>query len=301
MLSPAHPQGLRNDEACIWGTTPTCRIPAAGPYFDLKLIKKIIMAAHAPPSANMRAREPQNPQGPLENRRKEHGELLKQWESQYKKDLEDQNCEFTLDGPSDWLQYTEQHPRILFLLKESHGGWWQPSIKAITGKTRFSKNVTLWKHAINALYQNPASKMELPDMEEIFTGDHSDIAFVEVKKLNQGKPVSTNSEIRAYADRDKAFLKTQIELIDPHVVLCANTIDPYDLIHGEQYDPHVELSSVGTRKCWQLNNRLVIDFFHPSCRKKTQALYPLLCSLITKGNVFGKFSWSKWFSNPPGL
>ena len=233
----------------------------------------------------------------LETRRKEHDELLERCSSQYK-DLVNDSCEFTFDGPSNnWLQYSQQHPRIMFLLKEAHGEWWQPSVGGldITSKKRFSQNVRLWKYAIDSFYQNPTGKMHFPNIEQIPIGAH-DVAFVEVKKLNQGKSTSNHNEIEAYAKKDKEFLKRQIELIDPHVVLCAATIDFYDIIHDEQYDPYVELSSGGNCKCWQLSSRLVIDFRHPSCSIAREELYSLLCRLmIMSGNVFETFSWSKWF------
>jgi hypothetical protein len=231
----------------------------------------------------------------LANRINEHNELLNKWRAQYQANLANDNNEFTVDGPSDWLRYSQQHPRILFLLKESHGDGWHPSLKSKMDKTRFSENVTLWKYAINLLYQDRADNTTFPSIESIHDGDHSDLAFVEVKKLNEAKPTSDNQEIRASAKKDKEFLKAQIDLIDPHIVLCAYTINAYDAIYDEKYAPYVELSSMGTCKCWQLNNRLVIDFFHPSnWSKPPQELYNSLCSLIMKGNVFQQFSWSKW-------
>ncbi len=245
----------------------------------------------------MKTNELQNRQGWLANRPKEHSELLDKWRLPYQAHLANENYEFTLDGPSDWTRYSQQHPRILFLLKESHGEGWHPSIKKDMDKTRFSQNVTLWKYAINALYQNPAGKLDFPDIWSIPNGDHSDIAFVEVKKLNESKPTSRNNEIKAYARKDKEFLKTQIDLLDPHIVLCAGTIDPYDVIYGEDYDPYVDLSPNENRKCWHLSDRLVIDFVHPSYwRTSAEQLYYRLCSLITDGKVFEKFAWSKWFS-----
>ena len=237
----------------------------------------------------------------LEDRRKAHSELLKQWESHHKQAKHSGDWHFTMDGPSDWPQYYRQHPRVLFLLKESHGDEWHPSIPCTMDQTRFSENVTLWKYAINMLYRDPTQQMSFPALESIHNGDHADIAFVEAKKLNEGKGTSDDNEIKTYAAKDKEFLKAQIALLAPHIVLCAGTIDAYDAIYEEQYDPYVLLSSNGSCKCWRLSNRLVIEFFHPSYWGKTpQELYSLLCSPIKTGNVFENFPWSKWCSRPPG-
>jgi hypothetical protein len=227
----------------------------------------------------------------LVTRAKEHDKLLQKWSSRYKEAFND-SCEFTFDGPSDWFQYSQRHPKVLVLLKESQGDGWHPRQKCIMGRTRFSQNVTLWKYAIKTLYQNPATSTEFPGLLSIHNGDHSDIAFVEVKKLNQDNSTSDDNEIRTYATNDKELLKAQIALLDPHIVLCAGTIDSYDAIYDENYDPYIELSSNENCKCWQLCNRLVIDFVHPSYPGASpELLYHRLCSIITEGNVFKHFNW----------
>src|SRR5258707_3526756 len=229
-----------------------------------------------------------------ERRREKHDDLLKRWHSQYKH-LENENCEFTCDGPCNWEQYWRQDPRILLLLKEAHGEWWQPSKGWEPDGRPFSRNVALWNCAIRSLYRDPSRKLEFADAENVPIGPH-DVSFVEVKKHNEAKSRSDLKEIESYAKKDKEFLRKQIDLIEPHVVVCGYTIDSYGIIYDGKYDPPEEkLSSDGKCNCYRLGGRLVFDLYHPSSRIAPEGLFSSLCSLITTGKVFEKFAWSKWF------
>lgn len=229
----------------------------------------------------------------LEYRRAEHEKLLNRWLLKYAH-LENDHCEFTNDGPSDnWASYWMQHPRILFLLKEAQGEWWQPQHGFFMSNAPFAINVALWSYAIKTLYHNPGTQLPFPNPQFIKPGPH-DLAFVEVKKLNHGNGTSKYGEIKKYAKQDKELLKEQIELIAPDVVLCANTIDFYDIIYDEIYSPYETLSEIGNCHCYRLDNRLVIDFYHPSQRRRSpENLFSLLSSLMLPGKVFETFNWLK--------
>lgn len=76
-------------------------------------------------------------------------------------------------------------------------------------------------------------------------------------------------------------------------------IDAYDAIYDEAYDPYEEIIHINRCKCWKLNDRLVIDFFHPSTfpgyldeGDRDIELFETLCKMIKEGMVFEKFAWA---------
>src|ERR1039457_3052786 len=94
--------------------------------------------------------------------KKKHDALLKEWGKSYESDIivDPENIEFTCDGPSDWEKYFKQKPKILFLLKEATGGWWQPCDPNKVYKGTFSQNIARWRNFINGSSVNFQSKEE---------------------------------------------------------------------------------------------------------------------------------------------
>ena len=86
------------------------------------------------------------------------------------------------------------------------------------------------------------------------------LAIVEVKKLNQEKGKSDMNDIKWFAKEDRTFLKKQIEIIDPHIIICCGTLEAFDIIYDYEYEIHEELFP----NIWNVNNKLVIDSVHPS-------------------------------------
>ena len=139
---------------------------------------------------------------------------------------------------------------------------------------------------MNSTKEISITNLELPETI-------NDIALIEVKKLNEGRSTSDDKEINMYAKIDKDFIKEQIDLINPDIILCCYT--------GEAYADHLfiedaweKLISISKCNCYKDFNRLVIDFYHPSTRSDERAkeLFDILCKMIKEGNVFKKFSWN---------
>ena len=226
-----------------------------------------------------------------------HKNLLQDWALKYY-DKEIGDNEFTFDGPPDWALWEEAKPKILFLVKESPNGY-HPSIVPLEIKAQFLKNIARWRYALRKLYDKPNQTPNFPS-DDLFSNpahSFSDIAIVEVKKLDEKKGASSTTEIKKYARDDKMELLSQIDLLDPQIVLCCYTIESYDIIYDEAYEPYETISPIINNKfrCWKLNNRLVIDFNHPSIHPasqyKSKDLFDILCRMIKEGNVFDKFDW----------
>ncbi len=230
-----------------------------------------------------------------------HIELLERWYKERPEyDTENANAEFCWDGPSNWNKWLKQKPKILFLAKEPHSGY-QPCIdnKEISGV--FNLNIARWKFAIKKICENSNETLSMPTDEGLRSwteNKNDDISIVEVKKKNADLKRSSNTDIMEYAKKDKDFLKEQIDLINPDIVLCCYTVESYDIIYGNEYtDDNIEkLVSIEKVACWKHNNRLVIDFYHPSYWQYPQGvegLFNLLCELLKNDLVLKRFDWNK--------
>jgi hypothetical protein len=205
-------------------------------------------------------------------REAKHKEIVKELYEKYKSRQNDVH-EFTWDGPSDWQQYSAQQPRILFLAKESRNEFQPHTARQGVLGAKFMMNIARWKYVIGKYFGGQRGMLDFPT-NELIMDYNDDVAIVEVKKLNEEKITSSKAELKRYAREDKEFLRQQIDLIDPHLVVCCYTIDEYHIIYDETYEPYDELyrliqpyqNGKNTYVAWNLSNRLVIDFYHPSTR-----------------------------------
>jgi hypothetical protein len=227
-------------------------------------------------------------------------ELLNRWQEERKEynDEEKGFC-FTTDGILDFDIWEKQHPKILFLLKETHDDYTevdQPAPIDAGSGNYFWWNIARWKFAISQLFLDKNINPIFLDKDELLFRFPflDDIAIVEVKKKYEDKSISNNNEIKKYAKRDAKLLREQIDLINPNIVLCCYTQDSYDLIYEGVY--YEEISPIIKKcRCWKFGERLVIDFYHPSTRTNSRAaeLFNILCRMIKEGDVFNKFDWGK--------
>lgn len=216
----------------------------------------------------------------------------------YEEKEENGKRKFTWDGPSDFEQWENANPKILFLLKEALGDFEpaSPQRKKDIGNKPFLLNIARWKFAIKHMFEE---LNQIPFFDS-FEKPHNlgelmdDIAVVEVKKVDEGKGASDLVEINKYAENDKEFLKEQIDIINPQIILCGYTVDNYYTIFGG-YNPTTMKVIIEDSRCACLShyNRLIINFYHPSTRSRARAkeLFEILCRMIKDGNVFEKFDW----------
>lgn len=228
---------------------------------------------------------------------KKHKELLEKWSLERPDYSDNNNIEFTYDGPANWEKWLVQKPKILFLMKEAHSGY-HPCKHQEGINEKFILNITRWKFAIKGIYENPNDNITLPSDEDLrkWTDNKTDdIAIVEVKKKDDGSKSTAYSTIMKFAEQDKLYLKGQIDLINPDVILCGYTCDAYaDHIYREdQWEELYKIESPKKCSLFKHKNRLVIDFYHPSPRYGHEVLFDLLFRLLTESKAFEKFDWGK--------
>lgn len=222
---------------------------------------------------------------------KKIADLFQRWQNA-NSDYTLEGTRFTIDGIVNFDKWINAFPKILFLLKENFSEDWDP-IDGINPNNNnvFSLNIGRWWFIINSLYEKPHT---IPDIEKVKLPDLIDeISIIELKKLNEGKSASKDGDLKRAAIKDKEFIKEEIELISPNIVVCANTGDIYgDCVYDDEW---TKLISDSRCHCYKHNERLVIDMFHPSTRsyEKEVELFNVLCRMIINGKVFQYFDWAK--------
>lgn len=211
-----------------------------------------------------------------------HGQVLEELHNKHLSTMKETD-EFIWDGPSNWQLYESSFPKILCLVKESRNGY-HPSVPNQKTNTKFMRNLARWSNVIKAAFESetPPSMPLNSDLPE--TNDA--LAIVEVKKVNEENNFSKYHDLNKYAIDDRDFLKRQIDLIAPHVVLCAGTLDFYDAIYDWSHLSDKKLIAIGNTNCWLTDSRLVIGFHHPSTfgygdpSTKDYEYYALLSKLV---------------------
>jgi len=207
---------------------------------------------------------------------------------------------FTVDGvaPENWDKWNHSKPKILFLLKENWGDFEPQDGFTIKGDFEghfFTWNIARWRHLIQTLFSDFSADVQPDDFHAKFPIVVEDCALVEAKKINEAQGTSSNIQIYEYVVKDKAYLKEQLDLLDPQIILCCYTENAYRqrLRLNDHYPELIKKSNCG---CYKDGNRLVIDFYHPSVREghtRSVELFEILKFMIKEGRVFEHFDWGK--------
>lgn len=188
--------------------------------------------------------------------------------------------EFIWDGPSNWSQYESGLPKLVFLAKEAHHSFHPSTPRTIND--RFTKNIARWafiiKNILNYAFDN--SSISLDELQKAYDS----IAIVEVKKID-GENRSNNADLKKFAWLGRDYLLQQLNILSPHIIICCGTIEYFDIINNFSFEEKQKYEKkIYTGKevnCWISNNRLVIDFFHPSTTKKKDVeLYEIMNEVI---------------------
>lgn len=217
-----------------------------------------------------------------------HSIILEEFYKKYQK-LETDKYEYTWDGPSDWENWEKTTPKILFLVKEARKGF-HPSVSSQSSDNKLAKNLFRWTIAINTAI-NQSKLSNFPD-DNLIPPTMDGLCIVEIKKLNEEKPTSNNNEILEYAKRDRYLLQQQIDILAPNIVVCCGDINWYDAIYENNYQVEEKLVIIDNKSCWLVNDRLVLDFSHPSTwpnwvdpNEKDVSLFETLGQLMTNSIV----------------
>lgn len=205
----------------------------------------------------------------------QHDDFLDKW-SQL--DRHRNKC-FIRDGIIDPVNWGKDR-KILFILREAYDRCHRPEgfdlCHTIREKWKGPKGRTWWTvarwafiaHYGTEVWTPPLLKHSKPLWRESLIAS----AVVNVKKSN-GRKRSDLKEIKCYAHEDAVWLRGQIDIINPDIVICGGTwkaIRPLWVSEPECVFDRV----------YRIGSRLFLSFQHPANRSSTSLNYYGLACLL---------------------
>ena len=179
---------------------------------------------------------------------------------------------FIRDGVVDVEKYCKAPLRILVVLKEVNGGsdWDLREFLNGGGRAQTWNVVARWIENIFDLKTDYAWSELQSDNDERRMRMLPYICAINVKKTS-GKAVAKNRDILAAAIKDKVYLKKQIELYCPDIVICGGTEKPY--VKATNAKPEWKMTSRGIWYYIEEKGTIVISYSHPEARTKECLLH----------------------------
>jgi hypothetical protein len=176
---------------------------------------------------------------------------------------------FYRDGIVNEAVYARQKPRLLFILAEPNGtkrnyaSGEDPDLRRIFGERGLGKSIDLNLARWSAVVLDHTLKFFTPSREAARDALQR-IAVMNLKKL-AGGGLANLEAISVQAWRDRAFIRREVELIQPSVILtCGRTASrlfPWIVTDDE-------LSALKPDSIWRLGRVPVLQVNHPSVRPK---------------------------------
>ena len=207
----------------------------------------------------------------IEDKIEQDSELLERWKKM--------NPSIITDGVVSWEDYIKSNPKILFVLKEvnSDESNWDLREFIRDGARNYTwNNITRWIIGIRNINQNynwqEIEKISEQERKEVLKS----IAAINLKKETGGGAVADNDTVYKHAINDKDFLKEQVVIYDPELIICCGTSYAFfDSVYNGR-DVKWEITSNGV---WYVrdNNKVIISYNHPEARVSPNFLYyPLI-------------------------
>jgi len=173
---------------------------------------------------------------------------------------------FVKDGVVCEECWREVPRRILFVLKE------KPDVDAIHDLRECGGYgwavVARWAYGLQRATDSTYRDFNEADSKENRYAGLRAAALMNLKK-SAGRTYSDTKEIVKYGREDAAFIKEELRIIDPHVVvLCGQGVDEgFDCAVPFKQEPAI------SDNCWLHDGRLFMKEWHPSYRRKARAKY----------------------------
>lgn len=184
-----------------------------------------------------------------------HEELLNRWgaESRHSGEV------FIRDGIVDLMSWESSPRKVMFLLKEAYDRsgegfdlceWIRDDKEDKTSS--MWRRAAHWSHLVHSL-DSPKSFEEISNVDAAKSLRSS--AIVNIKKSN-GCSRSSDEDLKKYAREDKEYIKKQIKLINPQIVICGYT---RGFVEGFWPDWRKVSDLV-----YVADGRIFIDYWHPA-------------------------------------
>lgn len=213
--------------------------------------------------------------------------LMAEWNAAHKE--RGWKC-FIADGAVDYAAYERMNPRICFFLKEAYSkngdaDWSLTEWLASGAMTRMWGTAAEWAYGImHTTADFIPHKPQLSHAEK--TEYLKTLSIVNVKKSN-GNVQSDYADLLRCAAADRAFLKRELDILNPTVIVCGNNSSLLRLLYGAKPQANGKVSAEGEIPYQFMNengyavvgNQIILDFYHPSNQYPSVLNYYAICGL----------------------
>lgn len=174
---------------------------------------------------------------------------------------------FSNDGIVDYDKYVHSRYKILFLLKETNNKERKSIdltkfLKEGANRTHTWDNIARWIKVMlqdsEPIWDNYKNiKVEKKDLI-------SRVAVMNIKKTSGGH-TANNKEIIQIAEEDSKLIKSQIELINPDIIIsCGSSVSNF--INNNIADRIGGFYTRNGISCTKVLNKVNLNYLHPNCR-----------------------------------
>ena len=179
---------------------------------------------------------------------------------------------FIRDGCADPEKYSQAPVRLLFILKEVNGGsdWDLRDYMRIGCRAQTWDVIARWTEGIFHIDKDYMWAQMSKDNDQRRKKYVPQICAINMKKTS-GSAVADSNAIFAAAERDKIWIKQQIELYHADVIILCGTEKVYQMVVDNS--PKWKMTSRGIWYYVDQNGSITISFSHPEARTKQCFLY----------------------------
>lgn len=212
--------------------------------------------------------------------------LMDEW-AEFHKD-KGLNC-FISDGAVNADAYQKSNPKIVFFLKEAYSknndeNWSLTDWLNGGAMTKMWSTVSEWTYGI----RNTTSST-IPQKPRLTRGEKIDllktIAIVNVKKSN-GKSTSTYADLLNFVKSDLLYLKKELEILSPDIIVCGNNSSLLRAIYGANIQKDkvdstglIDADFMRQNGYALIDNHIIVDFYHPANQYPSILNYYSICGI----------------------
>lgn len=213
-------------------------------------------------------------------------DLMQEWKQLH---LQAGHTDFIADGAVCAEQYEQAPLKICFFLKEAYSGesgesWSLTDWLHGGAMTRMWGNVAEWAYGIlhtslNGIPKKPQlSRTQKSELLRL-------VSIVNVKKSG-GKSGSDYADLLQYAISDRAFLRRELAVLRPDVIVCGYNASLLRVVYGAEVaaDGSITGGAIDGDQLFRngyalLGDQIILDYYHPANRYPAMLNYYALCGL----------------------
>ncbi len=208
------------------------------------------------------------------NVKEEIDSLFQEWEAAHKRKGYERFIRDGIVSLEDW--YRQPTPKICYLLKEAYSDDEGFDLAKLLHKKepwQMWKKVAVWTEAIFQAFGD-GKEYDQERIQANIRRNTDRIAIINVKKSN-GQSESDYKEIGDYAITDRGFLRRELDIVNPDIIVCGYTNHCLRTILGDEWvNNETSMTLFG-----EWNGKLVIDYYHPASQYPNRVNYYALMAI----------------------